>query len=55
MKEQKFLTEIHTDNMQAAMHFYQYARRYGYKVTVTDFTNEEDEPKEVARFDGIRR
>lgn len=55
MKGQKFLTEIYTDNLQAAMHFYQHARRHGCKVIVTDFTDEEDEPKEVAHFDGIHR
>lgn len=55
MKEQKYLTEIYTDNLQAAMHFYEHARRHGCKVTVTDYTDEEDEPKEVARFNGIPR
>ncbi len=55
MKEQKFVVEIQTDNLQAAMHFYQYARRHGYETKVIDFTDEENEPKEVAHFRGIRR
>ena len=58
MKNEKtplFCVEAQVDDYQAAMHLYCYARRLGYKVRVLDFTDEENEPKEVARFNGIRR
>ena len=55
METPKYVIEIHTDNFQAAMHFYQYARRHGYKTKVLDCTDEEKEPKEVAHFRGIPR
>ena len=55
MKNKKFIIEIQTDKYDAAAHFYSYARRYGYKVKILDFSDEESEPKEVAHFYGIKR
>ena len=54
-KKPKFVIEIQTDKYDAAAHFYSYARRYGYKVKILDFSDEESEPKEVAHYYGIKK
>lgn len=47
--------EMRANDLQTAMHFFNYARRHGFPVKVIDFTDEENELKEVAKFNGIPR